>query len=303
MSDTIESLHRQIDSAGELRAVVRTMKAMAASNIAQYERSVAALDSYYATVELGLSACFREAGARPVLHDPEHGVPKDIGAIIFGSDQGLVGRFNDVVADLAISKLTAMQGDPKVWTVGERVHERIVEAGIPVINAFDVPGSVMSIAPLVSQLLLESEERQAGGGLARVHVFYNQPKAAAQYTPVDLQLLPLDASWAKHVAELPWPTKLPPEVLDTDHDTLRWLLHEYLFISLYRACAGSLTSENASRLAAMQRADKNIDDLLQDLNRNFQRQRQTSIDEELFDVIAGYVSQEGGHGKHAGNAN
>ncbi len=303
MSDTIESLHRQIDSAGELRAVVRTMKAMAASNIAQYERSVVALDSYYDTVELGLSVCFRQRGAQPVLHDPQHGVPKDIGAIIFGSDQGLVGRFNDVVADVAVSKLAAMHGDPKVWTVGERVHERIVEAGIPVINAYDVPSSVMAIAPLVSQLLLESEERQAGGGLARVHVFYNQPKAAAQYAPVDLQLLPLDASWAMHVAEVPWPTKLPPEVLGKDSDTLRWLLHEYLFISLYRACAGSLTSENASRLAAMQRADKNIDDLLKDLKRNFERLRQTSIDEELFDVVAGYVSQEDGNGKHTGKAN
>jgi len=48
----------------------------------------------------------------------------------------------------------------------------------------------------------------------------------------------------------------------------------------------SLASENASRLSATQRADKNIDDLLEELNGSFRRLRQSSIDAELFDVIA-----------------
>ncbi len=57
---------------------------------------------------------------------------------------------------------------------------------------------------------------------------------------------------------------------------------------LFQACAESLASENASRLAAMQRAEKNIEDILEDLNRTFRRVRQESIDEELFDVISGF---------------
>ena len=73
-----------------------------------------------------------------------------------------------------------------------------------------------------------------------------------------------------------------------DTETLRALIREYLFVSLFRACAESLASENASRLAAMQRADKNIDELLEDLNRTFHRLRQSGIDEELFDVISGF---------------
>jgi hypothetical protein len=49
-------------SAGDLQSVVRTMKAVAASSIGQYEKSVRALADYYRTVELGLGACFRESG-------------------------------------------------------------------------------------------------------------------------------------------------------------------------------------------------------------------------------------------------
>jgi F-type H+-transporting ATPase subunit gamma len=70
-------------------------------------------------------------------------------------------------------------------------------------------------------------------------------------------------------------------------ETLRALIREYLFVSIFRACSESLASENASRLAAMQRADNNIDELLETLHRDFHRLRQSGIDEELFDVISG----------------
>jgi len=90
------------------------------------------------------------------------------------------------------------------------------------------------------------------------------------------------------LAGLPWPTGNLPEVMGETTATLRALIREYLFISLFRACAESLSSENASRLAAMQRADKNIDELLEDLNGAFHRLRQSGIDEELFDVISGF---------------
>jgi len=69
---------------------------------------------------------------------------------------------------------------------------------------------------------------------------------------------------------------------------LRGGVREYLVISLLGACAEALASESARRLAAMQRADKNIEELLETLHSDFHRMRQSGIDEELFDVIAGY---------------
>ena len=105
---------------------------------------------------------------------------------------------------------------------------------------------------------------------------------------VSQRLLPLDENWRRTIAERPWPTGNLPEIMGSATETLRALIREYLFISLFRACAESLSSENASRLAAMQRADKNIGELLDDLNGTFHRLRQSGIDEELFDVIAGF---------------
>jgi F-type H+-transporting ATPase subunit gamma len=95
------------------------------------------------------------------------------------------------------------------------------------------------------------------------------------------------------LAHLPWPTKNLPEVIGSHKPTLWAFVREYLFASLFKACVESLVSENASRLAAMQRAEKNIDELVENLNQTFRRLRQSSIDEELFDVISGFESLGG----------
>ncbi len=289
MSDTTASLSRKISSAGDLQSVVRTMKALAASSIGQYEKSVRALDDYYRTVELGLGACFRASKVvAPTANRKQKTDTSAIGAVVFGSDQGLVGQFNDVVADFAVKTLAALPGKPEVWAVGERVQARLTDAGLKPIGIFAVPNSVQSITPLVGQIQIESEARRAKGEYARLYIFHNRPKSGALYEPVSQRLLPLDAAWQKGLAEVPWPTKILPEVMCSDTVTLRALIREYLFISLFRACAESLASENASRLAAMERADKNIDELLETLHGTFHRIRQAGIDEELFDVISGF---------------
>ncbi len=289
MSDTTASLRRKINSAGDLQSVVRTMKALAASSIGQYEKSVSALADYNRTVELGLGACLRESGAGPVTAERnKHTVAGAIGAVVFGSDQGLVGQFNDVVADHAVQTLAALPAPPGVWAVGERVQARLADAGLPLLGLFPVPNSVKAITPLVGQILVESETRHSHGEVTELHLFYNRPTSGAVYAPVNQRLLPLDENWRRKLADLPWPTGNLPEVVGAGTETLRALIREYLFVSLFRACAESLASENASRLAAMQRADKNIDELLEDLNGRFHRFRQSSIDEELFDVISGF---------------
>jgi len=295
MSDTTESLRRKISSAGDLRSVVRTMKALAASNIQEYEKSVLALADYYRSVELGLGACFRayEPVATMVRRKAStHAVT--VRAIVFGSDQGLVGQFNDVVADYAIKTLAALPGKCHVWAVGERVHARLADAGLPPVGLFTVPNSVQAITPLVGQIQIEGEAHRDKGENAPLWVFHNQPLAGALYEPVSQRLLPLDAQWQQGLGKIHWPTANLPEVMGRGIATMRALIREYLFISLFRACAESLACENASRLAAMQRADKNINDLLEQLNGSFHRLRQSGIDEELFDVISGFEALSSG---------
>lgn len=292
MSDTIASLRRNIASAGDLQSVVRTMKALAASSIGQYEKSVRALADYNRTVELGLSICFRGTeSAALITGETQQTDTGELNAVVFGSDQGLVGQFNDVVADYAMKTLATLPGRPLIRAVGERVHARLTDAGLPLVGLFAVPNSVKAITPLIDRILVESEAgRSSDEGVAPLYLFYNRPGSGSLYAPVSQRLLPLDKNWQRRLATLPWPTGNVPEIMGGSGTTLRALIREYLFVSLFRACAESLASENASRLAAMQRADKNIDELLESLNRTFHNLRQSGIDEELFDVISGFES-------------
>jgi len=295
MSDTTSALRAKIAEAKELRSVVRTMKAVASASIGQYRRAERALDDYERLVELGLGACVRAAGAAPLGAEPARpGAALVVRAVVFGSDQGLVGRFNEVVADSAVRELRARREKIETWAVGTRVLDLLTDAGLPPKGGFAVPSSVAGIAPLVGDMLLRIDD--AGGFAERdeLRLYYNRSASGASYAPVCLRLLPLDEGWRRRVAARRWPSKAPPEVAGDGTSTLRALIREHLFVSLFRACAESLTSENASRLAAMTRADKNIADILKRLDRTFHRLRQGAIDEELFDVVAAFEALGGG---------
>jgi F-type H+-transporting ATPase subunit gamma len=286
VSDTQVSLRRKIDGAVKLESVVRTMKAVAASSIGQYEAAVRALADYERSVELGLSVCFRQGWASSAHSSRKKGTGT-VGVIVFGSDQGLVGQFNEAMAEFVESTLSTLPGEKKIWAVGERLHARLADAGLPVAAKFAVPSSVKAITSLVGQLQMASEA-PGEDACIEVQAFHTRPTSATLCEPVRQRLLPLDEQWQKDLAQIQWPTKNLPELFGRDEATLRAFIREYLFISLFKACAESLASENASRLAAMQRAEKNIDSLLKNLNRTFHQLRQSSIDEELFDVIAGF---------------
>ena len=289
MSGTSESLRRKIETASDLNGVVRSMKALAASSIGQYENAVESLNYYYRTVELGLTACFRRSPVEAVSLTVESRNKGLVGGVIFGSDQGLVGQFNELLVEFALRELKSIPGrTTKLWTVGERIRGQIMDSGFVQATLLPVPTSVDGITPLVGTILIEIERARALDEVEEVYLFHNQPKSGAIFEPVKTRVLPFDRSWQNRLAVLPWPTRNPPEVIEGTASILPAYIRGYLFVLLFRACAESLASENASRLASMQRAEKNIGEILEELNRTFHRTRQESIDEELFDVISGY---------------
>jgi F-type H+-transporting ATPase subunit gamma len=288
--DTLENLRRKLDGANDIKSVVRTMKAVAASNIGQYEMAVGSLGDYYHTLALGIIAYFRQIKIDVITEKPDHGKNNEklICAIVFGSDQGLVGQFNDSLTGFVSKTLSNLQGKKEIWAVGERVQLLLSDAGFTITNHFQVPGSVNTITQLVGQILVKSQETNEKGDTKEVYIFHNHPVSQAVYEPVSQRLLPLDEKWRQTLSELKWPTNKVPQVLGDIRTTLLELIDEYLFVSLFKACAESLASENSSRLAAMQRAEKNIEEMLDDLNHKFHRLRQSTIDEELFDVVSGF---------------
>ena len=288
--DTLENLRSKTEGAKDLKSVVTAMKAMAASNIVQYETAVSSLDDYYHTIALGIVGYFK---AEKITSINEKTTSKKkteevICAIVFGSDQGLVAQFNDSMSEFVSTSLKTLPGKKIIWAVGERVQLLLSDERLPTSKLYPVPGDINAVTPLVTKILSKSQESQQKEEVTSFYIFHNQPKPGSGYTPVMQRFLPLDEKWKETLQKIQWPTKLPPQILGGVKPTLVALINGYLFTSLFKACVESLASENASRLDAMQRAEKNISDMLEDFGKKYHRLRQSSIDEELFDVVSGF---------------
>ncbi len=283
----LERLRRKTKNAGDLHAVVRIMKTISSSNIHHYEQAVQSLQEYSRTIEMGLQIMLMHRPVEPMAsEEPEK---LRLGAVIFGSDQGLCGSFNDQIASFAMARLKEIGPEELVvLAVGGRVVSRLQEAGLPIESQFSFSGSHPGITRIMLGVLIGIEEWRAGRGIDRVVLFYNRPTSGAAFVPHMDQLFPLDTKWLEGLAGRKWPSRTLP-TFSMDFDRLfATLVRHYIFFSLYRAFVDSLASENASRLSSMQAAEKNIEEYQYQLNVQVHRQRQEAITSELLDVVTGY---------------
>ncbi|MGD8742834.1 MAG: F0F1 ATP synthase subunit gamma [Granulosicoccaceae bacterium] len=293
--ETLEQLHKQLDSLGELRNIVRTMKALSAASIRQYEQSVTAVGGYYRTVERGLHVVLKDM--LPATEPPRRPhAPRRLAAIVFGSDHGLCGRFNEEITRYALDRMASSPADPEnrlLLAVGARVAASLEHEGQAIEEDFLLPGSASQITATVQQILLKVDEWREQAGVHYVYLFYNRHSGGKGYQPTGFELLPLNLQRFHRLQEEAWPSRsLPTYSMDPDV-LLGRLLHQYLFVSIFRACAESQASEHSSRLAAMQSAERNLDERLMDVTRVFRRARQNAITSELLDVVAGFEAITG----------
>ncbi len=297
---TTEALKRKIQSAQDLLSVVKTMKALAAVSIRQYQRAVESLNEYNRTVEMGLQIALKKMD-RDIPAARKTAVSR-VGAIVFGSDQGLCGQMNALVVNHALEEMKALGipgGNRSLICVGSRPADILADMGHPIAEILDTPGSTAGITPMVQDITMLLEEWRFRKQIEHVYLYYNEYLSGANYRPKTLRVLPVDQAWLENLRKKKWESKTLPMF------TMDWgvlfgsLIREYLFVSLYRAFAESLASENASRLAAMQNAEKNIEERLEELFGQFHRQRQMVITEELLDIVAGFEALSGKEKKPA----
>ncbi len=286
---TLETLREQLNSARQLHQVAKTMKSLAAVNIHQYQESVEAVSTYFETVELGLHIVLRHHAITDTLTDPPAG--KTLGAVVFGSDQGMVGQFNNRVASFALEQMEQTGIEPRkrsLVVVGQLAAITFQYLGQPVERQLPVPNSMSGVTSKVQDILLQLETWRTEHQIDRIMLFYNTPRSGASYEPTVQRLLPVDPLWLQQLKQRQWKSRVLPIYRMAWSDLFLALIRQYFFVSLYRAMVESLASENASRLDSMQAAEKNISERLDELNRQYHRMRQSSITEEVLDIASGF---------------
>jgi F-type H+-transporting ATPase subunit gamma len=278
----LQALKKSIHSAENLQAIVSTMKAHASANINQFQNAAKASMEYRHVLDMSLFV---------VLSEEEEIVPSEEVQkgntlhIVFGSDHGLAGRFNERITSFALENISQESGD-KVIVIGQQIVQRL-QHDFEIYKAFMQPQSTDNISSMVNKLLVQIDELRDDMSIEKIILYYNQPQDNATFTEDTELLFPIDlVELSKNKVQ--WESKGLPTYFAEKQDIISDLIKQYFFITLYRAFCFSLASENASRLASMQSAEKNIDKQLDELNFLFRRERQNSITEELNDIVSGF---------------
>ncbi len=288
---TREVLRRQLQSTDTLRSVVQTMKALATVRIGQVRRAVKALDESVVTLELGFQALLSED---PTLADVLLPSGSDAwAAVVVGSDHGLAGPFNERVARFAADRFEALaerHGPPSLLLAGRRLRPRMQLLGYEVERVLPLPGNVDATEAAVAQVVAQIEDWQEERAVERVLVVHQQPTSGIAYRATLLQILPLDLDWLRELRARPWPTAQLPMTGVDGVTMLRGLVLQHLAHVLVRAFAASQAAENAARLAAMESAERNIEERRAQLQHAANLERQNAVTAELLDVQSAWVA-------------
>ncbi len=270
------------------------MKTLAAVNIRHYERAVESLGEYNRTVEMGLHIALSAENARGIAARPP--ASQRLGAVLFGSDQGLCGQFNERIVTHALEFLAQrpeQAGRQALLCVGGRPAALLEEVNRPIEGILPTPGGLAGITPLGQEALLHIERWRLEEDVDSIFVFHNRPLGGASYAPATTQLLPVDLEWLHSLEAERWPSRaLPAFSMDWDR-LFAASIRQYMFVGLYRASAESLASEDAARMASMQNAERNIEERIDELNRRYHSQRQNQITAELLDIVSGFEAVMG----------
>jgi F-type H+-transporting ATPase subunit gamma len=284
---SLEELRRNMAVTSELHSLVKTMKALAGVNLRQYERAAQAISEYDSTIETGLQVALQYV---PEPAPPRHG-GRRMGALVFGSDQGMCGPLNERIvahADRALGKLSRSRSEQTLLAVGLRAADRLKSLGFTVEQVLEVPSSMSAVGQVVHEVLAKIQEWYVQRGIEVIVLFYCQALAVPIFRPRGVRLLPVDLEWVRRLKARPWPSKVIPTFTMDKTQLFHALIREYLFASLFRALAQSLASENASRLAAMEVADRNIEERSGILTAEFRHCREDAITSELLDLVTAF---------------
>lgn len=300
---SLEQTHRRRQAVATIHDIVSAMRAIAAGRIQGAQRALASSRRYQQVVLRAMTALC-ENGLEKLPLSNGHDGKKTL--LVFTSEQPLCGAFNQNVLAFAEQHYQKMraEGELDLIVVGRRGDRQLRSRGIVPDFTEAAATTLQGLRDLVKRLATLVDRRYAAGQLGELHVIYSRYQSISEQIPTQERLLPPEIPdpedrrssqdrKSRGVAEPSTPVVsekrryhryLPLSTL------LAGVLSEYAFINLYRMAADSYTSEQASRLLAMDGATRNTERLGQALLDLERRERQGEITRQVLELISGRIA-------------
>lgn len=211
---------------------------------------------------------------------------KQVAIVAFSSNTGLCGAFNANIWKELADRLHRYETEGinvHIYPVGKKIADELHKAGYETNDSFMQIGD-KPVYENASKLATALMELYTSGQADRVDLLYHHFKNMAQQVVTEKVFLPVTLSEAT-------PTELEVStnyILEpSSEQLLALLLPKVLHLNIYTTLLDTVTAEHAARMLAMQTANDNANDLIQELTLQYNKTRQQAITNELLDIMGG----------------
>ena len=320
---SLKEIKGRIASVNSTRKITSAMKMVASSKLHHAQVAIQNMLPYESMLEHILKSFLAAEVGSQTIYDQERPV-KRVALVVFSSNSSLCGGFNANIIKTMTKAVDALSNElgkdnVEVYPIGRKVAEKAGKLGYNVkcdlADLVDHPNVKQCI-----DLAMELGERFANNEIDKVELIYHHFKSAGSQILTHKTFLPIDIeSELQRDHERDLTTTIATQkvqdylkkkgrkkkqanenevaplndnfIVEPDmHTVLSQLIPKMGHLMLYTALLDSVASEHAARMVAMQTATDNADELLRQLNLQYNKSRQQAITSELLDIVGGSVN-------------
>ena len=320
---SLKEIKGRIASVNSTRKITSAMKMVASSKLHHAQVAIQNMLPYETMLEHILKSFLAAEAEAHTIYDQERPV-KRAALVVFSSNSSLCGGFNANVIKMmthAVEKYAPEIGleNVEIYPIGRKVYEKAKKMGLNVQGEFSALADKPNVNECIN-IVMELGEKFAEGKIDKVELIYHHFKSAGSQVLTRKTFLPIDVESelkADHERDLTSTiaTKQSQEylkqrgnreserkeedvkplndnfIVEPDMNTVLFnLMPKLAHLMLYTALLDSNASEHAARMVAMQTATDNADELLRELNLQYNKSRQQAITSELLDIVGGSVN-------------
>jgi F-type H+-transporting ATPase subunit gamma len=282
---SLKDIKRRITSVRKTQQITRAMRMVAGAKLRRAQEVIEAARPYAERMRATLAEVARAQrdSDHPLL--AVHPAKKNVDLFVVTSDRGLCGAFN-----ANVNKLAAVVGrdrekaGAKVWitTAGKKAREAF-QRRVPEMLSEHYPQDGWVTFAQATAIANQLSRRYATGEVDEVVLVYSEFVSAITQAPRVVTLLPLSAGAADDAAT----ETLPYEIEPDPAKLLSVLVPKAVEVEIFRALLENQAGEHAARMAAMEAATRNTEDLIGSLTLQYNRARQAAITKELVEIVSG----------------
>ena len=292
---SLKDVKMKIVGVGKTKQITKAMNMVASAKLRGAQARIERFRPYaakYRDVLAELSSKV-EGNAHPLL--AEHEEKKHCAIVLVTSDRGLCGSFNGniIATALRLAKEKKAEGlEVSFVCMGKKGRDAVKAVGFKIVKAYaDRMGSIdFALASSVAQEVIHGYETF---GLDEVWLIYGEFVSMGHQPPRSLCLLPLKTPEAEEIAEEAGEARCEYVYEPQEEKLLAELLPRYVKVQVYRGMLDTSASEHAARMAAMDNATRNCNEMINMLTLLYNKTRQASITSELIDIVGGAEALKG----------